>query len=160
MPARTRETETTAAKARKNQPARRDTKNTPNAIERAAVAWSLGKDGSAERGMSGTMLACASYGRARSHRWEMTWFAASPTAAADNPAAHARFHAVSPGGESSQSPTASTPKTGTPQVENSTTTLARRGCTCITSLIQCTTEYSTRAILPVGPSPKVHQGYG
>src|SRR5436853_5594276 len=111
MPASTRDTETTAAKARNNQPARRDTKNTPNAMDRAAVAWSLGNEGSPERDSSGTMLACASYGRARSHTWEVTWFAASPTAVADKPAAHARFHAVSPGGESSQSPTANTPKT-------------------------------------------------
>src|SRR5437016_2115258 len=117
MPASTRDTATRLAKTRNSEPARRETKKMPNAIERAAVAWSLGKDGSWEGVSSGTMLWWAWYGRARSQTWLMAWFANRPVAAAARPDAQARFQVVSPGGDRSHRPTAITPKTVTPHVE-------------------------------------------
>src|SRR5919198_319038 len=105
------------APIRKTAPTRTLKKRRANAIAKAAVAWSLGKEGSPDRCASKTVLAGgAANGRSRNQKCPMIWLATSPRpAAAQAQAVASRQRSASPGRSKSHRTRVAAAKIGTLQ---------------------------------------------
>src|SRR4051794_24972750 len=88
----TRPTPIRNAAARKIEPTTRSKRNTANAIANAALAWSLGNDGSCDRLPQTSAEGWLAYGRARCHTCAISWFITRARPADANADAHASFH--------------------------------------------------------------------
>src|SRR5205809_1411576 len=113
---KTRPTPITHAAARKIEPTNRSKRNTAKAIANAALAWSLGKDGSCERFPQTCAERWSANGRARSQTWAMSWLISNASPDDASAEAHASFHfRLDPGRANSHRANVATARAGTAQ---------------------------------------------